>query len=106
MRPKKSDAKYWTETGDFNHALYECDMELCIIDLQADVARLQLRASRALLFEIDFGPHVRCTLKVTEGKIEVIDALDGWGNLIPSGQIVVLDLQKLLGRNSRENSQP
>jgi len=43
-------------------------------------------------YQIDFGNHLRCKLKITDGKIEVEGAINGWGNGVPLEEVVILEL--------------
>ena len=43
-------------------------------------------------YQIDFGNHMRCKLKITDGKIEVEGAVNGWGDGVPLEQVVILEL--------------
>src|SRR5690554_4145308 len=42
-------------------------------------------------YQIDFGNHLRCKLKITDGKIEVEGAINGWGDGVPLEQVVILE---------------
>ena len=44
MRPKRTDDKYWTETGNYNHIQYESDLVDYIIDLENETHKLRERA--------------------------------------------------------------
>jgi hypothetical protein len=44
------------------------------------------------LFEIRFGNHLCCKIKVTKDGIEVIGAMNGWGDGVPLNDIVILPL--------------
>ena len=46
------------------------------------------------VYQIDFGNHLRCKLKITDDKIEVEGAINGWGNYVPLEQVVILDVKK------------
>ena len=43
-------------------------------------------------YQIDFGNHLRCKLKITDGEIEVEGAINGWGDDVPLEQVVILEL--------------
>jgi hypothetical protein len=45
-------------------------------------------------YQIDFGNHLRCKVKITDGKIEVEGAINGWGDGVPLEQVVVLELNE------------
>ena len=46
----------------------------------------------SLFYQIDFGNHLRCKLKITDGKIEVEGAINGWGEGVPLDEVVILKL--------------
>jgi hypothetical protein len=41
------------------------------------------------IFEIEFGKHLATKIKVTDSGIEIIGAIDGWGNGVPNSEIKV-----------------
>jgi hypothetical protein len=44
-------------------------------------------------YQIDFGNHLRCKIKVTNNRIEVEAAMNGWGNSVPLDEVVVVEVQ-------------
>jgi hypothetical protein len=44
-------------------------------------------------FQIDFGNHLRCKLKVENNQIAVEGAINGWGDDVPLEQVVIVELQ-------------
>jgi len=44
-------------------------------------------------FQIDFGNHLRCKIKLTDNGIEVEGAMNGWGDGVPLSEVVVVELQ-------------
>jgi hypothetical protein len=44
-------------------------------------------------YQIDFGLHLRCKIKVTDKGIEVEGAMNGWGDGVPLSEVVVVELQ-------------
>ena len=44
-------------------------------------------------FQIDFGNHLRCKLKVENNQIKVEGAINGWGDGVPLEQVVIVELQ-------------
>ena len=44
-------------------------------------------------YQIDFGNHLRCKIKVTDNRIEVEGAINGWGDGVPLSEVVVVEVQ-------------
>lgn len=44
-------------------------------------------------FQVDFGNHLRCKLKVENNQITVEGAINGWGDGVPLEQVVIVELQ-------------
>lgn len=44
-------------------------------------------------YQIDFGNHLRCKIKVTDAGIEVEGAMNGCGNGVPLSEVVIVELQ-------------
>jgi hypothetical protein len=44
-------------------------------------------------YQIDFGNHLRCKIKVTDNRIEVEGAMNGWGDSVPLDEVVIVELQ-------------
>lgn len=44
-------------------------------------------------YQIDFGNHLRCKIKVTDNGIEVEGAMNGWGDGVPLDEVVVVEVQ-------------
>ena len=44
-------------------------------------------------YQIDFGNHLRCKIKVTDNGIEVEGAINGWGDEVPLSEVVVVEMQ-------------
>lgn len=42
--------------------------------------------------ELEFGNNLKCKLKVTNNKIEILAAMNGWGDAIPLSDITLSDL--------------
>lgn len=42
-------------------------------------------------YQIDFGIHLRCKIKVTDNGIEVEGAMNGWGDHVPLDEVVVVE---------------
>ena len=53
---------------------------------------LNIDAMCSRFYQIDFGNHLRCELTITDGEIEVEGAINGWGDVVPLEQIVILQL--------------
>jgi len=45
------------------------------------------------IYEIDFGGNLKAIIKVTDNKIEIEDAMNGWGDGIPLNDIRIDELQ-------------
>ena len=45
-----------------------------------------------ITYQIDFGNHVRCIIKITDNKIEVVSAIDGFGDDISLTQVETIEL--------------
>lgn len=43
-------------------------------------------------YQIDFGNHLRCRIKVTDKGIEVEGAINGWGNGVPLSEVVIVEM--------------
>jgi hypothetical protein len=46
-------------------------------------------------YQIDFGNHLRTQIKVSNNKIQVEGAINGWGNGVPLNEIKVIEKLKL-----------
>ena len=44
-------------------------------------------------YQIDFGNHLRCKIKVTDAGVEVEAAVNGWGDGVPLNEVVIVELQ-------------
>ncbi len=44
-------------------------------------------------YQIDFGNHLRCKIKVTDNGIEVEGAMNGWGDGVPLNEVVFVEVQ-------------
>ena len=44
-------------------------------------------------YQIDFGNHLRCQIKVTDVGVEVEGAINGWGDDVPLNEVVIAELQ-------------
>jgi hypothetical protein len=44
-------------------------------------------------YQIDFGNHLRCKIKVTDNRIEVEGAINGWGDGVPLSEVVIVEMQ-------------
>ena len=44
-------------------------------------------------YDIDFGGHSKCKIRVCGNELEVEAAMNGWGNGIPRSEISVVELQ-------------
>jgi hypothetical protein len=44
-------------------------------------------------FQIDFGNHIRCKIKVENNQITVEGAINGWGDGVPLDQVVIFELK-------------
>lgn len=40
-------------------------------------------------YEISFGNHLQCGVRITNGSIEVIGAVNGWGDGVPLTDIII-----------------
>jgi hypothetical protein len=40
-------------------------------------------------YEIDFGTHLRCGIEVTNNELNILGAIDGWGDGVSKDVIVV-----------------
>ena len=65
-----------------------------LTELLEEYANLALRVHDVVgrSYQIDFGNHLRCKLKITDGKIEVEGAINGWGEGVPLDEVVILKL--------------
>jgi len=43
-------------------------------------------------YEIDFGTHLRCGIDVTNNELNILGAMDGWGNGISKDVVVIKEL--------------
>lgn len=43
-------------------------------------------------YQIDFGNHLRCKIKVTDAGVEVEAAVNGWGDGVPLNEVVIVEL--------------
>ena len=43
-------------------------------------------------YEIDFGAHLRCGIDVTNNELNILGAMDGWGNGVSKDVIVIKEL--------------
>tara|TARA_R110000737_G_C14519821_1_gene475196 strand:+ start:173 stop:487 length:315 start_codon:yes stop_codon:yes gene_type:complete len=43
-------------------------------------------------YEIDFGTHLRCGIDVTNNELNILGAMDGWGNGVSKDVIVIKEL--------------
>ena len=44
-------------------------------------------------YQIDFGNHLRCKIKVNDNRIEVEGAINGWGDGVPLSEVVIIEVQ-------------
>jgi hypothetical protein len=44
-------------------------------------------------YQIDFGNHLRCKIKVTDNGLEVEGVMNGWGDGVPLSEVVVAEVQ-------------
>ena len=44
-------------------------------------------------YQIDFGNHLRCKIKVTDAGVEVEAVVNGWGDGVPLNEVVIAELQ-------------
>lgn len=63
--------------------------------LQSEIIALKqenerLRGKR--LYQIDYGNHLRCKIKVTDKGIDVEGAVNGWGDGVPLSEIIITPL--------------
>ena len=45
------------------------------------------------IYEIDFDGHLKCKIRISDNKLEVEAAMDGWGNKIQKSDISVIELK-------------
>ena len=43
-------------------------------------------------YEIDFGTHLRCGIDVTDNELNILGAMDGWGNGVSKEVIEIKQL--------------
>ena len=43
-------------------------------------------------YDVDFGGHLKAGIKVTSSGIEIIGAVNGWGNAVPDGDIIITNI--------------
>jgi hypothetical protein len=43
-------------------------------------------------YEIDFGTHLRCGIDVTNNELNILGAMDGWGNGVSKDVVVIKEL--------------
>ena len=44
-------------------------------------------------YQVDFSSHLRAIIKITDNKIEVEKAIDGWGDPIMLSQIEIIEIK-------------
>lgn len=45
-------------------------------------------------YEIDFGGHLLAVIEVNCDKINVLSAMDGWGNPVPQNNIAISSVEE------------
>ena len=65
-----------------------------ILELEDQVKKLTANTLLAVrCYQIDFGNHLRCKIKVTDNGVEVEGAMNGWGDGVPLSEVVVVEVQ-------------
>jgi hypothetical protein len=70
-------------------------------DLGLDISNLEKREKICLIswdlnclptkkYEIDFGTHLRCGIEVTNNEINILGAIDGWGEGVSEDVITIM----------------
>ena len=44
-------------------------------------------------YQVDFGSNLRAIIKVSDNKIEIKNAIDGWGNPVMLSQIKIIEMK-------------
>jgi hypothetical protein len=82
-------------------SLFENEYNAFISGANAVKNNVGLADVSSRFYQIDFGNHLRCKLKITDGKIEVEGAINGWGDSVPLEQVVIL---KLMDKDKRSTT--
>ena len=44
-------------------------------------------------YQVDFGNNLRAIIKITDNKIEIENAIDGWGNTVMLSKIKIIEIK-------------
>lgn len=77
--------------GTFNQII---DVMTEAAQLYADYCVEKAGESEPNTYEIDFGNHLRCQIKVSNNRIEVEGAMNGWGDGVPLSEVKITPLPK------------
>jgi len=44
-------------------------------------------------YQVDFSSHLRAIIKITDNKIEIENAIDGWGDLIMLSRTEIIEIE-------------
>lgn len=59
------------------------------VETSTEVAIVGNTVLEVRCYQIDFGNHLRCKIKVTDNGIEVEGAMNGWGDGVPLSEVIV-----------------
>jgi hypothetical protein len=70
---------------------WQNELPMRIIELPSDYypTKIVESESKDVFYQIDFGNHLRCQIKVVDNKIEVEGAINGWGDNVPDAEIII-----------------
>lgn len=57
---------------------------------EAELKKLGLCNDIERFYQIDFGNHLRCKIKVADSKTSVEYAINGWGDIVPLNQVIII----------------
>lgn len=95
-----STEKQWLENGEFDEPhLYLCDTRIWITSYVPNLTELTYpefiklfeggEGENENIYDVDFGGNVMARIKIVDNKIEVTNAMNGYGNGIPLSEITI-----------------
>jgi hypothetical protein len=60
----------------------------------ADCLPIESKEMAGRCYQIEFGNHIRCKIKVTDNGIKVEGAMNGWGDDVPLDEVFVSLLEE------------
>jgi len=63
------------------------------VETSAETAIVGNTVPAVRCYQIDFGNHLRCKIKVADNGIKVEGAINGWGDGVPLDEVVVVEIQ-------------